>query len=316
MDSLDFYWCSDPAIGNASQVVSAIAALAGAIGTIAAFWFAVLRYRDSLNDKRRDQARFVHSYFKDFKVVEEGGSIVAVHRAAQLNLPENVTLDPYVVPETDRQTGREYSRALKRVVFCEVIVENRSDEIVRNVHGQLSVWHATPTGRRTGAIGAWDGFPYLLPESKETFWAAVPYDGPEDSVRDVVDPMLFFTDTNGQTWHRSPFGPPKEMDVEEYSATRGPALPIPEPESPEPRIWSDDELFTAVNEIFAVPTDALVVLERKGRGATLVSDDTVFDINFALNADTPSIVARQMGREIIAHMRQADEADDKSKGSG
>lgn len=303
MQSIEWFLCSDPAWGNFADLASALAAWVAAVGTVSGVWFAALRYRDSLRDKRRDQARFVHAYITDYRVVEKDGSINARHRAPRLNLPDGVTIRPYVEWVEDHAKNLSYTRALVRVAFCEVTVENRSDEIVRRVYGQLSVWHQIESGgRSTREIGTWDGFPYLLPQSSETFWVAVPYEGPEEDVRDVIDPMIWFVDANGRTWHRSPFGAPEEWGTGE-SDHEQPALPAPRGEEPELRVWTEDELRDHLVAEAELDPAELVLLSREGRAATFASKDATHWVGFAWKSDVPVVISQHRGEETIKFLR-------------
>lgn len=300
MNSIDFYLCSDPGWGNASEIVSALAAVAAAAGTILGVAFAYNRYKSSLDDKRREQAKFVHAYFEEFKIVEELDVIDAIHRGRRQSLPEGFHVRPYVRTEPSGY-GRDFSRALKRVVFCKVTVENRSEEMVTNVYGQLSVWEAMDDGIKTGAIGAWEADPYLLPKSSKTFWVAVPYEGSEDDVRDIVDPILFFTDANGHTWTRSPFGPPEEFNLKVEPS--GPSTVRESKRQANVRDWSDDELLEVVSERH--PDDSDLILEgRSGRGATFMGRKRRYSVHFALNSDEPVVIAQSLGPDVVSYMRR------------
>ncbi len=155
----------------------------------------------------------MHSYFDEYWIVEANDDITAPLRDHGIRPPDlgmgvNVTIKHFLDKATYKDSEETFHIANKRVAVCRVTVENRSQEIVTNVHGQLSVLVRNATGYTTGAIGPWAAFAYFLPEHKETFYVAVPYEGAYEDVEVDLDPIVVFRDTNGRTWHRSPTGPP------------------------------------------------------------------------------------------------------------
>jgi len=294
MRRIEIFLCSDPAIGGVAEVIGALAAVVAGIGTVWGVWFAALRYRDSVRDKEREQAKSIHAYVSSWVVVEEGEEVAIEHRGPKFDLPPHIEIRSYVETHVDGDVVS--TRALKRVAFCKVTVENRSGEIATNVYGQLSVHEATETGRRTTAIGPWEGLPYMLPGSSDTFWVAVPYTGPEDLVQSVIEPLLFFTDVHGRTWTRSPFGPPTLFKEDGYPQ---PALQAPRQEPESPRELSVDELREAISEQFHVAPESLTLIERQGRGGIFLGDTHRFGALVPYGSDKPVVVAEELGPQAI-----------------
>lgn len=204
---MDFFLCSDPEIGNLTQVVTAFAAVVaagtGAYGVV----HAVRSYRSSIEfqklqatNDRRDQARYVHATFSGGHSQSNTGQFIASNAASVM--PGSTFIEDQKIG-----SGSRVRKVLTQdVVSLGVAVNNRSDEVISDVTLTLD-----PGETDDDLSMAWAHTRYILPggDWKPLLMFPRPHTDPL-RLRDWKV-QVTFTDGRDNTWTRKTGEPVRDF---------------------------------------------------------------------------------------------------------
>lgn len=194
---MDFFLCSDPALGSATQIVTAGAAVVAASTGIYGVRNAVRTYRASVDDQerqaqsdRRDQARFVHPMVGNKCWIAEENEPFYFSSSELVVAPE-------VAGRSLDHRDEEIVVFSQQALVTTETVQNDSREVISDVSISLEDEHGDRVPEMVSA-----SLRYLLPETAKTFSLAFPWASP--SVPTIADwsAWVVFTDARDNIWTR------------------------------------------------------------------------------------------------------------------